>query len=84
MAALTDCDVCRYPNMGLKKDYHAASLRLAVPVLEKIRGLAPDALVTDCLSCRRQFVHALPYSVYHSMEMPMSSCGGDDLLVASD
>lgn len=56
-------------NMGFKKDFHEASLRLAVPVLKKICDLSPDGIVTDCLSCRLQFMHALPYPVYHPMEI---------------
>jgi len=56
-------------NMGFKKEFHEASLRLAAPVLKKIRGLTPDGIVTDCLSCRLQFRHALPYPVYHPMEI---------------
>jgi len=56
-------------NMGFKKEFHEASLRLAAPVMKKIRGLAPDGIVTDCLSCRLQFRHALPYPVYHPMEI---------------
>jgi len=71
-------------NMGFKKDFHEASLRLASPVLEKIRDLNPDGIVTDCLSCRLQFMHALPYPVYHPMEILMSAFGGDALQVASD
>lgn len=56
-------------NMGFKKDFHAASLRLAAPVLKKIRDLNPDGIVTDCLSCRLQFMHALTYPVYHPTEI---------------
>jgi len=65
-------------NMGFKKNFHAASLRLAGPVLNKIRDLNPDGIVTDCLSCRLQFMHALPYPVYHPMEILMAAFGGDD------
>ena len=70
-------------NMGFKKGFHEASLRLAAPVLGKIRDLNPEGIVTDCLSCRLQFRHALPYPVYHPMEILMVAFGGDDLQVAS-
>ena len=56
-------------NMGFKKDFHEASLRLAAPIMKKICHLNPDGIVTDCLSCRLQFRHALPYPVYHPMEI---------------
>jgi glycerol-3-phosphate dehydrogenase subunit C len=56
-------------NMGFKKEFHKASLRLASPVLKKIRDLTPEAIVTDCLSCRLQFMHALPYPIYHPVEI---------------
>ncbi|MEE4113968.1 MAG: heterodisulfide reductase-related iron-sulfur binding cluster [Desulfobacteraceae bacterium] len=65
-------------NMGFKKDFHAASLHLAAPVLKKIRDLNPDAIVTDCLSCRLQFMHALPYPVYHPMEIFSAAAVKDD------
>ena len=56
-------------NMGFKKSYHQDSIRLASPVLEKMRNLAPDAIVTDCLSCRLQFLQTMAYPVYHPMEI---------------
>jgi glycerol-3-phosphate dehydrogenase subunit C len=39
------------------------------PLMEKIRGLDPDALVTDCLSCRLQFNQHLPIPVFHPVEI---------------
>lgn len=61
-------------NMGFKKNFHEASLRLAAPLLEKIRRLSPEGIVTDCLSCRLQLTHALPYRVYHPMELLSACC----------
>jgi glycerol-3-phosphate dehydrogenase subunit C len=37
--------------------------------MRKIKAAAPDAIVTDCLSCRLQFTHTLPYPVYHPLEV---------------
>jgi glycerol-3-phosphate dehydrogenase subunit C len=37
--------------------------------MEKIRAKAPRAIITDCLSCRLQFSHVLPYPVFHPMEI---------------
>ena len=65
-------------NMGFKKDFHEASLRLAAPVLKKIRDLSPDGIVTDCLSCRLQFSHALPYPVVHPVEVLESVLQGEE------
>ncbi len=55
--------------MGLKADFHEASVRMGRPLMEKIRGLDPDALVTDCLSCRLQFNQHLPVPVFHPVEI---------------
>ncbi len=30
---------------------------------------APEAIITDCLSCRLQFQHLLPFSVMHPLEV---------------
>ena len=69
-------------NMGFKKGFHEASLRLAAPVLKKIRTLNPDGIVTDCLSCRLQFRHALPYPVHHPMEILNAAEVNENLLVS--
>lgn len=53
----------------LKKNFHEASLRLGKTLMEKIRAAHPEAIVTDCLSCRLQFLHALPYPVLHPLEL---------------
>jgi glycerol-3-phosphate dehydrogenase subunit C len=36
--------------------------------MEKFRERNPDALVTDCLSCRLQFSQHLPFPVFHPVE----------------
>ena len=56
-------------SLGFKKDFHDASTRLAAPLVGKIRAVAPDAVVTDCLSCRLQFQHLLPYPARHPLEI---------------
>ena len=56
-------------SLGFKKDFHDASTHLAQPLIRKIKAAAPDAVVTDCLSCRLQFQHLLPYPAYHPVEI---------------
>ena len=55
--------------MGLKQEFHATSLTIGRPLMEKIRAIAPEVLVSDCLSCRIQFNQALPYRVLHPVEV---------------
>ena len=56
-------------SLGYKKKIHEASLSLGKPLIEKIRAASPDAIITDCLSCRLQFTHTLPYPVLHPLEL---------------
>jgi glycerol-3-phosphate dehydrogenase subunit C len=56
-------------SVGFKADVHEASLEVGRPLFESLEKLAPDAIVTDCLSCRLQFNHALQYPVFHPMEI---------------
>lgn len=56
-------------SIGFKADVHAASLEVGRPLFESIDELAPDAVVTDCMSCRLQLGHALRYPVFHPMEI---------------
>jgi glycerol-3-phosphate dehydrogenase subunit C len=56
-------------NLGYKKDFYEASIGVAQPLINKIKAAAPEAIVTDCLSCRLQFQHLLPYPVYHPLEI---------------
>ncbi len=62
-------------SLGYKAGFHEASLMLGRPLMDRIRAAAPDApntpyaIVTDCLSCRLQFQHVLPYPVYHPLEL---------------
>ncbi len=63
-------------SLGYKQEFYEESIRLATPLIEKIRAAAPDAIVTDCLSCRLQFQHLLPYPVYHPLELLARGCEG--------
>ncbi len=56
-------------SLGYKKNFHGASLRLGKPLMQKIRKAEPEAIITDCLSCRLQFTHTLPYPVLHPLEV---------------
>ncbi len=55
--------------MGFKRDFHDASIHLGRRLMDKIKALEPQWLVTDCLSCRLQFNQFLPYRVYHPIEV---------------
>ena len=46
--------------MGFKRDFHEASIELGSRLIEKIKEMNPEILVTDCLSCRLQFNQLLP------------------------
>lgn len=56
-------------SLGFKKNFHDASLNLGRPLMQKIRAADPDAIITECLSCRLQFQHMLPYPVFHPLEI---------------
>jgi len=56
-------------NFGYKRTFHDNSLAIGRPLQEKIRRLEPEAIVTDCMSCKLQFNHSLPYPVYHPLEI---------------
>ncbi|MBC7358933.1 MAG: FeS-binding protein [Desulfacinum sp.] len=56
-------------SLGFKREFHEISLHLGRRLFEKIRALQPDGIVTDCLSCRLQFRHNLPYPVVHPLEI---------------
>jgi len=56
-------------NFGFKDDFHEQSLAIGRPLMEKIRKKDPQAIISDCLSCNLQFSHALPYPVFHPLEI---------------
>ena len=44
-------------------------------LMNKIRGIDPDRIVTDCLSCRLQFSQPLPFPVSHLIEVLRDAYG---------
>lgn len=55
--------------MGYKREFHELSLRLGTPVMEKIAARRPDTIVTECLSCRLQFLQMADTPVAHPLEV---------------
>ncbi len=66
----SDYDCCGMGGVfGFKEHFHPKALALGQPLMEKFRAHAPEAIVTDCMSCKLQFGHCLPYPVYHPVEV---------------
>lgn len=61
--------------MGYKREFHEHSIRLGAPVMEKIAALGPDTIVTECLSCRLQFMHLADTPVAHPLEVIAAQLG---------
>jgi len=59
--------------MGFKREFHENSLHLGSDLMNKIREMNPERLVTDCLSCRMQFHQLLPVEVVHPIEILQES-----------
>ncbi|MGB5423458.1 MAG: heterodisulfide reductase-related iron-sulfur binding cluster [Desulfobacterales bacterium] len=55
--------------MGFKREFHEPSIQLGRRLMDKIREIDPDRIVTDCLSCRLQFNQLLPHPVSHPIEI---------------
>jgi glycerol-3-phosphate dehydrogenase subunit C len=55
--------------MGYKREFHTASLHIGSRLIRKIKEIAPDRLITDCLSCRLQFNQMTSYEVLHPVEL---------------
>jgi glycerol-3-phosphate dehydrogenase subunit C len=55
--------------MGFKREFHQASIRLGDRLMQKIKALNPENIVTDCLSCRLQFAQLMPHKVIHPIEV---------------
>ena len=55
--------------MGFKREFHKPSIKLGGRLIQKIKELNPERLVTDCLSCRLQFKQLMPYAVFHPIEI---------------
>jgi glycerol-3-phosphate dehydrogenase subunit C len=61
--------------MGFKREFHEPSTRLGFRLMDKIRGISPDRIVTECLSCRLQFNQLLPLPVSHPSEVLSEAYG---------
>jgi glycerol-3-phosphate dehydrogenase subunit C len=55
--------------MGYKKEFHQPSIKIASKLIAKIKGLNPELIVTDCLSCRNQFNQLIPHKVLHPIQI---------------
>ncbi len=55
--------------MGFKREFHEVSVEMGSRLMERIRAIDPERLVTDCLSCRIQFNQLTPYRVLHPIEI---------------
>lgn len=62
--------------MGFKRDFHDVSTGMGRRLMDKIREIDPERLVSDCLSCRIQFNQLLPYRVHHPIEILEASYAG--------
>jgi glycerol-3-phosphate dehydrogenase subunit C len=63
-------------SLGFKKALHTASVALGTRLVAKIDALAPQAVITDCLSCRLQLQHLTSYAVFHPLEILARACKG--------
>jgi glycerol-3-phosphate dehydrogenase subunit C len=55
--------------MGFKRDFHDNAILLGKPLMERIHEQQPDAIITDCLSCKLQFTQLAPCDVFHPVEL---------------
>jgi glycerol-3-phosphate dehydrogenase subunit C len=66
----TPLDCCGLGGlMGYKKKFHHTSLAIGRRLMRKIEAAAPEAVLTECLSCRMQFNQALAQPVSHPVEV---------------
>ncbi len=61
--------------MGFKREFHEPSIQLGRRLMDKIREIDPDRIVTDCLSCRLQFNQLLSFPVSHPIEVLRDAYG---------
>jgi len=59
--------------MGFKEEFHRNAVKMGSRLKATIKQMAPEQLLTDCLSCRMQFNQTLPYPVYHPIEILKTS-----------
>jgi glycerol-3-phosphate dehydrogenase subunit C len=66
----TPLDCCGLGGiMGFKKKFHPTSIAIGRRLMRKIETVAPESLLTDCLSCRLQFTQLLSGPVAHPVEV---------------
>ncbi len=63
--------------MGFKRGFHQASVHLGSRLMDKIKEIDPENIVTDCLSCRLQFNQLTSYKVLHPIELLRKASTGD-------
>jgi len=56
-------------SLGMKKDFCRESVQIGESLMRKMRESSPEAIVTDCLSCRIQLEQLLPFPVFHPLEI---------------
>ena len=74
--AFTCCGIAGI--MGFKRDFHEVSVSMGGSLMDRIKAIDPERLVTDCLSCRIQFNQLLHYRVFHPVEILREACRGRD------
>lgn len=62
-------------SLGFKKSFYDTSIALGASLMAKIKAADPQAVITDCLSCRLQFQHLLPFPVFHPLEILARAIG---------
>jgi glycerol-3-phosphate dehydrogenase subunit C len=65
--------------MGFKREFHKTSIKMGNRLIEKIKPINPEMLITDCLSCRLQFNQLTSYKVLHPLEILKQSYMVDHL-----
>ena len=56
-------------GLGYKERFYEKLIALIRSLMHKIEAVAPEAIITDCLSRRLQFQHLLHYPIFHPLEM---------------
>jgi glycerol-3-phosphate dehydrogenase subunit C len=56
-------------HMGFTEGFSKHSISIGRSLFQKIREVEPEGVITECLSCRMQLEHVLPYPVFHPLEV---------------
>jgi hypothetical protein len=65
-------------GLGYKERFYEKSIALIRSLMHKIESVAPEAIITDCLSRRLHFQHLLHYPIFRSLEMITRVCEAAD------